>query len=391
MHPLLKGALRIMEKGILYDPYNDELYELDEEAIRFLSYCTGRNSIKKILEYTGSDKQDAKELLNYLVEEGLITDMHLPLAPIRFTVTPQPEPSLRYLQLHVTERCNLDCKHCYLGSKGIVDMPISLAKKIVKEFSNIGLKLLITGGEPLLYPRIWELLRYASRFPIRIEVLTNGTLISSKVAKRLARYAHCLQISLDGLKHGHEFVRGEGSYEAAVTGIKNAAGLIDVSVATMIHSGNIEEFPEMEVLVKSLGVTEWNLDIPSLKGNMLNNREVLADFKRAVEIYRSYGFGGETHEGHGDFSCGAHLCSVSVKGDVTKCGFFSESVGNLRDTTLSEAWNRVKKGYLPRLNQLECSGCEYLEACRGGCRFRAVTAKGFYDKDPVMCLLYNAG
>jgi radical SAM protein with 4Fe4S-binding SPASM domain len=390
MHPLLRGVLRVMEKSILYDPRRDEIYELDDDSMEFLSYCTGRHSFEDLLRYTGADRGEALELLDYLLGEGILRDNHIPEAPNRYYVPKQPIPSLRYLQIHVTERCNLNCRHCYLGRKGGLDLPISLAKKAVKEFADMGMKLLITGGEPLLYPAFWELLSYARRFPVRIEVLSNGTLITSKVAERLGGYVDCLQISLDGLKEGHDFIRGRGAFQKTVRGIKNALPHLEVSVATMIHSGNLEEFPGLESLIRSLGVKEWNLDLPSLKGNMIRNREIEAAPEEAAEIYKSYGFGGETHEGYADYSCGTHLCSITVRGDVTKCGFFTKGVGNLKALSMSEAWHRVKGNYLPLLKELKCSDCRYLRECRGGCRYRAMASKDFYGKDPFMCLLYGA-
>lgn len=391
MHPCLRGVLRAIEKNVLYDPGRDELYELDRDALDFVSYFTGRNSLNEILRITGADKKEASELIDYLAEEGLILDKHLPRAPRRHNISRQPSPSLRYLQIHVTERCNLDCRHCYLGRKGSTDLPFSLAKKAVREFSDMGMKLLITGGEPLLYPYFWDLLEYARDYPIRIEVLSNGTCITPGAAARLSHYVDCVQVSLDGLQEGHDLLRGKGSFRKAVKGIENLLPHVDVSIATMIHSGNLEQFPDLEAMIKNLGAREWNLDVPSPKGNMLRNRDLEADPEAVTDIYRNYGFGGETHEGHEDYSCGSHLCSINVRGDVTKCGFFTEGVGNLSEVSLSEAWQRITKRYLPKLKDLDCVGCAFLEECRGGCRYRAEEARDFHGKDPFMCLLYGSG
>lgn len=390
MHPCLRGVLRALEKNILYDPRRDELYELDEDALRFISYCTGRNSFNDILHLTGADKNKAQELVDYLVQEGLVVDMHYPDARRRYKIIRQNSPSLRYLQLHVTERCNLDCRHCYLGSKGSTDLPLPSAKKAVKEFSKRGLKLLITGGEPLLYPFLWDLLEYSRKYPIRIEVLSNGTYITPEVAAKLSLFVDCVQVSLDGLQKGHELLRGKGTYNKTVKGIENLIPYVDVSIATMIHSGNIDEFPALEAMVKNLGAKEWNLDVPSPKGTMLSNRELDPDHGAAADVYRNYGFGGETHEGHEDYSCGAHLCSITVGGDITKCGFFTKGVGNLREISIAEAWRRITERYLPRLEELECVGCTFLKECRGGCRYRAKEARDFHGRDPFMCLLYDS-
>jgi radical SAM protein with 4Fe4S-binding SPASM domain len=389
MYPLLKGALRALEKKVLYDYHRDEQYELDDEAFEFLRYCTGRNSLSDILRRTGSGEKEGRELLNFLVEEGLIVDKYVPRGPRKYKAVKSPLPSLRYLQLHITEKCNLDCRHCYLGRKENASLSVALAKKAIKEFSGVGLKLLITGGEPLLYPDLWELLRYARRFPIRVELLSNGTLISDEVAMRLGEYADCVQISLDGLEEGHDLIRGRGSFTSTLRGIGNAAKYLEVSVATMIHSDNIREFPALEKLVKKLGAAEWSLDVPSEKGNMLGNKDLSADYAVASKIFENYGYGSGIHEGDGSYSCGAHICSINVRGEVSKCGFFAESVGSIADKTLLECWKRITQGYIPKVSELECRECDVIHECRGGCRYRAKITGSFLGKDPFMCRLYQ--
>ncbi len=390
MHPGLKGAaLRAIEDKILYDYHKDEQYVLDDEAYGFLRHCTGRNSFSKIIEETGSNAEAGRELVSFLKKEGLLEDRRDIKAPEKLHVLGSPKPSLRYLQLHITEKCNLDCKHCYLGKKGNLDLDTALVKKAIREFSDCGLKLLVTGGEPLLHEHFWEILSYAREFTIRVELLSNGTLITQQAAERLAEHVDCVQISLDGLEESHDLVRGRGSFTRTLAGIENAAKYLQVSVATMIHSRNIHEFPALEKLVKNLGAAEWSIDVPSEKGNMLVNKDLSVDYAAASKIFMNYGYGSGVHGGDGSYSCGSHICSIDVHGEVSKCGFFAESVGNIADTTLLELWERITKRYIPKLSELECRGCEAIKECRGGCRYRAKITGGFLGKDPFMCRLYQ--
>lgn len=390
MHPRLKDAvLRSHEDRILYDYRRDERYVLDSEAFEFLRCCTGRNSFSEIVSKTGCSAKAGNELIRFLTAENLMVDKEAEDAPEKHEVKESPKPSLRYLQLHVTEKCNLDCRHCYIGKKGTTSLSLRLAKKAIEEFSDVGLKLLITGGEPMLYPHFWELLKYAREFPIRVELLSNGTLITEDAAQRLSEHVDCVQISLDGLQEGHDLIRGRGSFDRSLEGIKNASKHLEVSVATMIHSGNTHEFQGLEKLVKNLGVNEWSLDIPSEKGNMIGNKELAVDYVAASEIFEKHGYGSGTHEGDGSYSCGSHICSINVHGEVSKCGFFTESVGNLTDDGLVELWRRITKNYIPKVSELECRGCSALEECRGGCRYRAKIAEGFLGRDPFMCQLYQ--
>jgi radical SAM protein with 4Fe4S-binding SPASM domain len=387
MYPRLKNCvLRAGEGYFLYNYVEDEVYELDLEAMELLRRFTGKNSLEALAREFG--EKEVREAVEYLLSEGCLVDERCEDAPQSFAVEGFT-PSLRYLQLHITERCNLACRHCYLGEKSQVDLPKELAFKAVEEFSSFGWKLLITGGEPLLSPYFWKLASFASRQGVRVVVLTNGTLVSEATAKKLAEHVHEVQISLDGIKRGHEVLRGEGSFAKAVRGIRAASKYMRVSVATMIHRENLKEFPQLEKLVKSLGVEEWSLDVPSPKGSLLENTELLPPREEAARIYSRYGFSSGVHEGSADYACGAHLCSVNVKGEVTKCGFFERGVGNLAEISLKEGWERIVENYLPKLSELACAGCKYLSACRGGCRFRALSEGDFWGKDSFLCLLHS--
>ncbi len=389
MYPKLIGsALRDVESLLLYNCSTDEQYDLDEDAMDFLSYCTGRNDFEEVCRRSGACEEDGRKLIDYLSSEKCICDLMEPNAPERYIIKRTVRPSLRYLQLHITEKCNLNCAHCYLGVKSHHDMRLSTIARVLEEFSHYGFKVLITGGEPLLHKNFWEVLKLAKGLHLRVEVLTNGTLITPDVAHGLSRYADQVQISLDGMKEGHEAMRGRGTFEAAVEGITNATEFLPVSCATMIHSRNLKEFDVMEDKLKELGVSEWILDVPSNAGNMVEHSELNVPYEDAVKIFRRYGYSTGVHTGDGTLSCGSHMCSVRPDGNVSKCGFFNEYVGNVEEKSLEECWLKVVDEYIPTLEELKCGGCTALEDCRGGCRFRA---GDFHSKDPFMCALYLRG
>ncbi len=388
MYPSLKNStLRHLEDMVLYNYVKDEQYELDPDGFDFVSYCTGRNSFDDICEKSNADRAEAKELVSYLTAEGCLEDRENQNALERFTVKPGVRPSLKYLQLHITERCNLNCRHCYIGDKNSHDLKLHVIAKILEEFSQYGVKLLITGGEPLLHRNFWDILKLAGDYPIRVEVLTNGTLVTPEVALGLSKYADGVQISLDGLKKGHEALRGSGTFEVAVEGIMNANEFMSVTCATMIHSKNLNEFDAMQSMLKELGVAEWTLDLPSKAGNMVRHSEIEVPYDEAALIFKKYGYSSGVHLGDDAYSCGSHICSVSATGEVSKCGLFKEAVGNAEEASLQRCWQVVVERYIPKLDELECKECKVLEECRGGCRFRAAE-EDFYGKDPFMCTLY---
>lgn len=374
--------LKWLETPFIYDIYNDQLYEVDSEAFEFFRKCTGEHRVSELLA------RDSEEMIKYGLEEGLLK--YKETASYRsLNISPSPQPSLRYLLIHITTRCNLACKHCYLGTPKALDMRVENFKRVVEEFEAIkGLKLMITGGEPLLHRRFWKMLEYMPE-RVRKVLLSNGTLIDIKTARGLKSLVNEVQVSIDGIA-SHDFLRGKGSFEKSICGVKNLLDSeVKVSIATMIHSYNLGEFEEMDRLFKDLGVSHWTLDVPCIAGNLEQNREFVVDLEDAAGILSRYGFGGGAHESTGDYTCGSHLCAVMPNGDICKCGFFwDKPVGSISEGLLP-CWERVCREYLWSLKNLRCKDCPVIENCHGGCRYRALQYGDVSFPDPLRCFMNN--
>ena len=364
IYPRLKDSvIRLVEEPLLYNYKRDEVFRLDSEALELLKHCTGRNSIEDLKKKFGDDVHDTIE---YLMDESCVENFHNFDAEEVFRVEKLSTPSLRYLEIYITQRCNLRCSHCFLGEKFAVSMNDELFARIVEEFSQFGFKLLITGGEPLTHSKIWKILKIASKYPVRRILLSNGILISKDVAKKLSNYIHEVQISLDGMKKGHERIRGKDTFEKTVEGIENALEYLSVNVATVIHSENLDELDELEDMLLDMGVREWNLDFLIETGSLEHNRELIPLIEDAVRAFRNYGFGYGVHVGEERLSCGAHLCCITPDGKVTKCGYFDEPSWEFEKVGLLGAWKKITETCLPKLEELDCADCRYVSECRCG-------------------------
>jgi len=378
--PLLAPGhiLRELESHVVYDINKDELYELDDEAYQFLKKCNGRNSFPDLIVKGKSD-----ETIDFMLDEGIIlmTDGN----SIKNVKAPSsPLPSLRYLLLNITNTCNLKCKHCYLRDPEKLEIEFDLFENAVSQFEEMGgLKLMISGGEPLIHSRFWELMEILPSYELRVVILSNGTLIDKITAKKLSHYVHEVQISIDGIS-SHDMLRGKGSYARSMKGISNLnESGIPVSIATMVHKFNTGEFDEMEKLFSKTGAISWSVDVPCITGRLCENMDFVLELKEAARFLK-YGFGAGAHESTGDNTCGSHLCSVAPDGSVSKCGFFeNEPAGDVNN--LWSAWENICKSSLWRLDELECKDCKVLHECKGGCRFRAKQYKGILAPDPLMC------
>jgi radical SAM protein with 4Fe4S-binding SPASM domain len=366
-------VLKWLETPSVYDIKGDELYELDADAFEFLKKCsTPQGCI---------DGADAG-FIDYCLSEGILTKEAVNTK--RPVLAKSPVPSLRYLELQITDKCNLKCGHCYIGKPKNNEIPLDKIKIVLDEFEGMqGLRLLITGGEPLMHSRFNEINLLLPEYNFRKILFTNGLLLNEKVLKGLN--ADEIQFSVDGMEYGHEAIRGKGTYKIVMKKIHEAidAGII-VSIATMVHAENLDEFDEMESLFRKIGIKDWTVDVPCVSGNLKENRI----FQVPPEIagrYLNYGFGGGLHGGGEGFACGLHLMSALADGNICKCAFYSHTpVGNISEG-LKKLWQRI----MPiKLDELECSdiSCRFIDECRGGCRFRAEDIR---KKDLYKCYGYD--
>lgn len=365
--------LKSLEEPCVYNIETDDLYETNNEAFDFLKLCDGSRQISNLIF--------DKTFLDWCLKEKILVTSRQ-VVKRQFILQKAQTPSLRYLELQITARCNLRCRHCYLGPAKAQDLNLEQIMAIIQEFEQMqGLRLLISGGEPLLHPDFWSINDSLRGFGLRSILLSNGSLIDNIAAKRLK--VHEVQISLDGIGDSHNYLRGKGSYDKAIKAIRELRSLgKDVSVATIVHAQNLGDFPKLKTLVEEMGIKEWNVDVPCCAGELCDNKEIQVPPSKAAPFLK-YSFGGGLYNSSPGYACGTHLCTVTPDGKVAKCGFFSDKpVGYIKDG-LRNCWGRMKH---ITLDELECH-CQYIEECRGGCRFRASLENNIYAPDPIQCYL----
>lgn len=158
-------------------------------------------------------------------------------------------PQCDRLSIEVTTHCNSSCSHCFVRARGPIRSSLDpeLAKTMVREGYKAGYRRLhLTGGEPLLWEGLTDILDYAFALGYKAAFLnTNGILLTPKVSKRLTSYKGLgLSVSLQGPRQTHDRIRGRGSYDRAQQGISRAlnAGL-SVHVFTTVGKSMIPDLP----------------------------------------------------------------------------------------------------------------------------------------------------
>jgi len=161
-------VLKWLEIPSLYDIKNDDLYELDDGAFRYLGECMSLDG--------GNSEEADREFIDYCLSEGILTTN--PVDVKRPAVISYAVPSLRYLELQITDRCNLRCRHCYIGVPQNKELSIPELKSVLAEFEIMqGLRLLITGGEPLTHSHFEEFNALLPEYAYRKILFTNGLLL----------------------------------------------------------------------------------------------------------------------------------------------------------------------------------------------------------------------
>lgn len=373
LSPTPHCTIKRLEEDYLYHVARDELYEINDEALEMLLKCDGSLRTEQL--------DPDPDFLWFCFQEDLL-EVHENPRNIPVVEGSSPVPSLRYLEWLITFRCNLSCAHCYLGEPTSEEFPPQLIRSLLGQFSRMqGLRILVSGGEPTLYRHFDVLNRALTEFPIRAVLLTNGIALDERLASELN--FHEVQISLDGMEAGHDAVRGKGSFRRAVRAMKAVrdAGL-DLSIATMIHSRNLDEWSDMHDLITEMGAREWSVDYPCVKGRWEAHPELAVGLEEASEKM-AFGYGGSYHGTSPGWTCGRHLAAVLPSGNVCKCGLYPDRCYGHVSQGLAEAWSRVE--HIP-IDHTECRLCAKASVCGGGCRYRAGGANG---RDEVMCLFHK--
>jgi len=360
------------------------------------------------------------------MKDDLQTDKH-PLSP---PAVKPPADTLRLVAWEITRNCNLSCVHCRAAATcGPYDgeLDIQTCIRILDEIAAVGRPIVIlTGGEPLLRPDIFQIARYGTDQGLRMVMAPNGTLITREVAEKLAAAGiQRISISLDGATaKTHDAFRGvEGAFESAMRGIVHAktAG-IEFQVNTTITKQNLDEIPKIQQLAVDMGAVAHHifLLVPTGRGKYLIDQEITAkeyeetlhwfyDQKDVSPLqlkatcaphyyrilrqraktdgqtvnFRTHGLDAVTRGCLG----GTGFCFISHRGIVQPCGFLNLDCGDLRKSAFGDIWKNAEVFLSLRdFDKLEgkCGICEYRKVC-GGCRARAYEATGNYLAEEPLC------
>jgi MoaA/NifB/PqqE/SkfB family radical SAM enzyme len=179
-----------------------------------------------------------------------------------------------FLDLHIVYYCQLQCHHCYLN-KGNTAMPLDMVKNVCMDFLNTGFPLphstiILSGGDPLLHPHFNEVCGIVRNLMGSVTLSTNGILIPRYV--QTFHNNDSIQVSIDGDITAHDYIRGTGSYEKAVQGLKILQeNGINHSISFTVNKQNVQCIDHIIDLCIETGsyLLNFNLYQP-IQGNCLD-------------------------------------------------------------------------------------------------------------------------
>jgi radical SAM family uncharacterized protein len=155
----------------------------------------------------------------------------------------------------LTYNCNLRCKMCPFWKRINRDSTFDQEKTVLKQiYASGAVGVAFEGGEPLLRKDLVEILAFSRSLPLHTSIVTNGTLLESRIDD-LAPYINgVVYVSLDGLEKTHDAIRGvDGSFRKTVAGISAAQQKVPVTINTTVMAENVDEIDDLVRLAKELG------------------------------------------------------------------------------------------------------------------------------------------
>lgn len=326
---------------------------------------------------------------------------------LKLAHSPEAKNNERFIPLvvswNVTRECNMKCSHCYINAteKKLKNELTTLeAKNLMNQIYEVSAPLLIlSGGEPLLRPDIFELISYGSKKGLKMGLGSNGSLIGDDIAKKLKEAGiTTVSISLDSnIPAQHDEFRGvNGAWEKAVEACKALRrNNVLVQVNTTLTQQNYNQIDDIMFLAQNIGVENFHLFflVPTGRGTKLTdispekyeemitktfaktaNHKLNVRPSCAPQFMRiAKGMNLDMRQWIRGCIAGLYYCRIYPNGDVTPCPYLPIKLGNIREQTFKEIWfnSRVFKD-LREPNKLKgkCGACEYTALC-GGCRARA--------------------
>lgn len=292
--------------------------------------------------------------------------------------------------LKLTTNCMLKCEFCSQAGKIIDEIKLKDAKKILDELHALGIVYIYyTGGEPLLYYAIKEILQYGYNLGFKQVLVTNGLLFAKKEMRDLSRYLVTVGISLHGNKEIHNMLSGNvDCFDVILNNIKILSKEnpnIGININCTAVDKNIS-YSNFKYLADLCQQNNWKLTIARL--NYIGNGETYQhiELDNMLSLINKLNLEGYDikisnciapctidkkyrYLAHG---CGAgqSIAAIESNCNVKICASSEKVIGNLKNKSFKSIWNNkdIKKLQSLKWLPIKCMECQDFNYCKGGCK-----------------------
>lgn len=320
------------------------------------------------------------------------------------------------LQWHITARCDNRCSHCYiynsdsLASEIDNELKLEECLRVIDDFVEtfqhwkMPCRINFTGGDPLLRPDLFELIKYACNKDIVIGIMGNSNHLDMEKAchlKDLGVYRY--QVSIDGIEETHDSIRGKGNFRDTIRALQilNEARIPSIVMFTLSKQ-NADNLIDIINLVAENDVSIFDFarlvpigNAMKLKDQILSAQEYRNLLLRVLEKYKNLQDNGcRTYFGRKDHlwnllykelglwkslpqqdkktiysgcGIGSSILTILADGTVYPCRRLPVKIGKVPEQSIRDIF--IESSKLNKMRQVEnmekCSKCELMQFCRG--------------------------
>jgi radical SAM protein with 4Fe4S-binding SPASM domain len=316
------------------------------------------------------------------------------------------EGRLLTMEVEFSQLCNFRCPYCYLDARPKDELTSDEIRDLILQARDLGVrKIIILGGEPMIYPRILEKIHFIRNHGMEVEIFTNGSnmtkenaaelaLLGVKVVLKMNSRDAVIQNRLCGLDDADRIIRD------AFTHLLQAGygpGGKPMAISSVVSSVNIDELPGMWRWLRDQQIDPY-FEMITPQGSAVENDWLSVEPDRVETLFNELAEIDKTAYGRewkpqpplaGDI-CLRHQfsCYVNAFGDVMPCVGVTLPVGNIRKNRLADILrdSEVIQNLKNHLQTIKgpCALCGEKESCYG-CRGAAYQMTGDYLASDPLC------
>jgi len=330
--------------------------------------------------------------------------------------------TINYLAFEFIQDCNLSCQYCYnIWKSPNAEYPnlktnykaaIKTLKQIYRQ-ANVN-HLTFTGGEPMLFQRLEELILYVRKKGTQVNLITNGTFPDPIRFKNISELGvQAVEFTLNHFRPEiHEQLNGhKGSYFLTLTSIDIFKKLkSNVVISVILNKQNIDDIEETIRFIHNLGIKRIMLNRFNIGGAGIESRNNLEISKEQLnkafskvnqiaaelnlQVYSAITTPlcvlDPIHYTNIKFSkCSDKIenkiLTMDISGNIRICNHSPSVLGNIYDENIKDILNKENAGCWNHAVPAFCSKCKLFNECHGGCRAAAEQVyQSVNQPDPVV-------